>query len=169
MQPSDEEVEQLRKEQLAQERERRTFDSIQQVNRAEQQAIREQQLQQTEPQTTEVIGTDVSAQYQDKSNMYGSFGHSGEGTEEFITVENDLMKLIFSTKGGRVYSAELKNYQTYDSIPLILFNADTAVFGFNFFSKNKHLNTNDLYFQAEIPAKYQHWQMCIAEFVSRER
>ena len=153
MQPTDEELEQQRLEQVAQERERRIFDSIQQVNRVQQQAIRDQQ--QAEQQPAEVIAAGTSSQYSQKTDEYGSFAHSGEGTEEFITVESDVLKLVFSTKGGRILSAELKNYKTFDSLPLILFDADTAMFGFNFFSKNKHLNTNDLYFRAEISNDYQ--------------
>ncbi|MEN8224046.1 MAG: membrane protein insertase YidC, partial [Bacteroidota bacterium] len=134
------------------ERKRRISDSINEVNRAEQAAIREQQ--QAEQPASEVIPVDSSSQYQMLNEKYGAFGHSGEGTEEFITVENDLMKLLFSSKGGRIYSVELKEYKTYDSLPLILFNADTARFGFNFFSKNKHLNTNELYFQASLPESH---------------
>jgi len=150
MQPTEEEIEQQRQEQLAKERDRRIFDSIQEVNRAEQQALREQQ--QAEVQDVEPLNVDSSSLFQQLSMEFGAFGHSGAGEEEFITVETDLLKLIFSTKGGRVYSAELKKYKTYDSLPLILFNSDTARFGYNFFSRNRHLNTNDLYFRAELPS-----------------
>lgn len=149
MQPSEEELEQQRQEQIAKERERRVFDSIQEVNRAEQQAIRDQQ--QAEQSPAEVIPAESGSQYQDLSTKYGGFAHSGQGAEEYITVESDLLKLIFSTKGGKIASVELKEYKTYDSLPLILFNADTARFGFNFFSRNHPLNTNDLIFQAELP------------------
>src|SRR5687768_9397980 len=41
------------------------------------------------------------------------FAASGEGKEEFITVENELMKVNFSTRGGKVHSVELKKYKTY--------------------------------------------------------
>jgi YidC/Oxa1 family membrane protein insertase len=41
----------------------------------------------------------------------------------------------------------LKEYSTHDSKPLILFDGDSTVFGFNFFTAgNKAIRTNDLYF-----------------------
>ena len=58
------------------------------------------------------------------------------------------LELKISPKGGRVYSARLKDYRTYDSLPLILFSGDSTVFGFNFFTAdNKAVRTNDLYFR----------------------
>ncbi|MEN8224924.1 MAG: hypothetical protein ABFS05_06135, partial [Bacteroidota bacterium] len=56
MQPSEEELEQQRQEQVAKERKRRISDSINEVNRAEQAAIREQQ--QAEQPAPEVIPVD---------------------------------------------------------------------------------------------------------------
>jgi YidC/Oxa1 family membrane protein insertase len=42
----------------------------------------------------------------------------------------------------------MKDYRTYDSLPLILFSGDSTVFGFNFFtSDNKAVQTNNLYFK----------------------
>lgn len=146
MQPSEEELEQQRQEQIAREKERRLNDSINEVRKiAREAAIEEQQAIKEE---VEIIPGDSASLYQEQSSKYGIFGLSGEGKQEFITVENDLMKLNFSTKGGRVYSVELKEYKTFDSLPLILFNADSARFGYNFYSGNIHLNTNDLFFRA---------------------
>jgi YidC/Oxa1 family membrane protein insertase len=59
-----------------------------------------------------------------------------------------LLELKIALKGGRVYSAKLKKYKTHDSRPLILFNGDSTVFGFNFFTvDNKAVMTNNLYFK----------------------
>ena len=64
-----------------------------------------------------------------------------------------LLKIIRSSlkyrcKGGRVYSARLKDYKTFDALPLILFSGDSTVFGFNFFTAdNKAVQTNNLYFK----------------------
>ncbi len=42
----------------------------------------------------------------------------------------------------------LKDYRTYDSLPLILFSGDSTVFGFNFYTvDNKAIQTNNLYFK----------------------
>ena len=77
----------------------------------------------------------------------GVFSAALEGEEDFITLENNLLELKISLKGGRVYSARLKEFVTHDSKPLILFSGDSTVFGFNFFTAdNKAIQTNDLYF-----------------------
>ena len=81
------------------------------------------------------------------SGRYGAFGASVYGDTDMITLENNKIELKISPKGGRVFSAHLKDYRTYDSLPLILFTGDSTVFGFNFYtSDNKAVQTNDLYF-----------------------
>ncbi|MGD0341538.1 MAG: membrane protein insertase YidC, partial [Bacteroidales bacterium] len=96
-------------------------------------------------------GTDsLSVQPGEKEdvNQYGAFAISAKGENEFITLENNKIRLKISTKGGRVYSALLKDYKTYDSLPLILFSGDSTVFGFNFFTvDNKAVRTNNLFFK----------------------
>jgi YidC/Oxa1 family membrane protein insertase len=82
------------------------------------------------------------------SGKYGVFGGSTKGDTGLITIENNKLELKISLKGGRVYSARLKDYRTYDSLPLILFSGDSTVFGFNFFTAdNKAIQTNELYFK----------------------
>jgi YidC/Oxa1 family membrane protein insertase len=80
-------------------------------------------------------------------SQFGIFAGAVKGKDEFITLENDKVELKISLKGGRVYSARLKDYITHDSLPLILFSGDSTIFGFNFFtSDNKVVQTNYLYF-----------------------
>jgi YidC/Oxa1 family membrane protein insertase len=77
----------------------------------------------------------------------GVFSKAAKGINEFITLENNKLKLIISLKGGKVYSAALKTYKYSDAKPLILFTGDSTLFGFNFFtSDNKAVQTNNLYF-----------------------
>lgn len=81
-------------------------------------------------------------------NEYGVFASSASGENEFITLENNKIELKISLKGGRVFSARLKEYRTHDSLPLILFSGDSTVFGFNFFTTdNRAVQTNNLYFK----------------------
>jgi len=81
-------------------------------------------------------------------NQYGVFAQAAIGENEFITLENNKVELKISLKGGRVYSARLKDYKTFDAKPLILFSGDSTVFGFNFFtSDNKAVQTNNLFFK----------------------
>src|SRR5664280_100529 len=82
------------------------------------------------------------------ANQYGAFAIAAKGDNEFITLENNKIQLKISTKGGRIYSALLKDYKTYDSLPLILFSGDSTIFGFNFFTvDNKAVRTNNLFFK----------------------
>lgn len=76
----------------------------------------------------------------------GSFSNSTTGTNDLFVVENDLLKLTFSSLGGRIFAAELKNTFTFDKKPLILFSGDTNQFGFNFTSDRQLVETNKLYF-----------------------
>ena len=81
-----------------------------------------------------------------KKDQLGVFSSGAEGKKEFIILENDLIKLIISKKGGRPYSVQLKQYQTHDSLPLILFNGDSTIFGITFNAQNRIINTNELFF-----------------------
>ena len=82
------------------------------------------------------------------ADSFGGFSASSTGVEKFYTLENKLVKLTFSNKGGRIYSAQLKKYQTHDSLPLILFNAEESSMGFTLVTNNNRvLNTSELYFE----------------------
>ncbi|MCF6366320.1 MAG: membrane protein insertase YidC [Bacteroidales bacterium] len=78
---------------------------------------------------------------------YGVFANSVNGKEEFITLENQLIKIKFTTKGAYPYFAQLKNFQTYDSLPLILFDNNENQFDLSFSGKNIRINTSGLYFE----------------------
>jgi len=82
------------------------------------------------------------------SSRFGVFGGAVTGDTGMIVLENNKLELKISPRGGRVFSARLKDYRTHDSLPLILFSGDSTVFGFNFYTvDNKAVLTNDLYFK----------------------
>ena len=81
-----------------------------------------------------------------RTTDYGVYSSSLEGENEFYTIENDRVKLTLSRLGGKPYSVQLKEYQTYDSLPLMLFEGEKNQFGLEFFSDGKTIHTNDLYF-----------------------
>ena len=82
------------------------------------------------------------------SSQFGVFAASAVGDTGLITIENNKLELKISPKGGRVFSARIKDYRTFDSRPLILFSGDSTVFGFNFYTAdNKAVRTNDLFFK----------------------
>jgi YidC/Oxa1 family membrane protein insertase len=81
------------------------------------------------------------------AGQYGMFASAAVGNNEYITLENKLIKVVLSSKGGRVYSVELKDYKTFDNKPLVLFNGEFNKFGFTFTNNNRIYNTNDLFFE----------------------
>ncbi|MGZ2368595.1 membrane protein insertase YidC [Ancylomarina sp. YFZ004] len=80
---------------------------------------------------------------------FGVFSSAAAQKEEFITLENKLVKIKVSNKGGRIYSVQLKDYQTHDSLPLILWEGDKNRFGMNFYADNKSIDTQDLFFSTD--------------------
>ena len=128
---------------------KRKQDSIAQVEAAQQKQVEAQaQIKKIEggaSDSTLMENTSVETN-QNLADQYGAFGQSASGDEKFITLENNLVKIKLSTKGGKVYSVELKDYETYDSLPLMLFKGQDNLFGLNFFSQNRSINTNNLYF-----------------------
>ena len=86
-------------------------------------------------------------QYNALRDKYGVFASATMGEEKTITIENQLQKLTFSTKGGFLKQVELKDYSTYDSLPLISFDPETSMFDLSFFSQNRIVNTSQFYFQ----------------------
>jgi len=83
-------------------------------------------------------------------SLYGVFSDAAKGTEHFITLENNLMKIRVSTKGGKIYSVELKGYKRFNGEPLILFEGDKNRFGLNFFSQNKSIQTDQFFFVPSV-------------------
>ena len=138
MTPSKEEIE----------RQKRYNDSIYLVNRARyiEDSIRFAEAQ----KEAENIG------YQEDNNAeisnavirdkYGVFTTVATGDEQVFTVENDVLKMTLTSKGAYVKTVELKDYKTWDSLPLIGFDEKTTKFNLSFFASNRNINTIDLYF-----------------------
>jgi YidC/Oxa1 family membrane protein insertase len=80
-------------------------------------------------------------------NLYGDFYVSAAGEEKFITLENNLIKLTLSTKGGSVHSVELKNYKRYDTSKLFLIEGGKSEQNLNFFAQNRNIKTDQLFFK----------------------
>ncbi len=91
--------------------------------------------------------------FSDLQNKYDVFANAAIGDEQLYIIENDLVKIEVSNKGGHIKTIELKDYQTYDSLPVILFNPETSKFGLSFFSHNRIINTENFYFTPDEFAK----------------
>jgi YidC/Oxa1 family membrane protein insertase len=106
----------------------------------------------SEPGQGQVI--DQQASVEQNISLFGAFAEGASGEKKFITLENDRIIMRVSTLGGRIYSVQLKDYQTHDSLPLILFNGDSTVFGMKFFAQNRSINTNELFFTPDTDENY---------------
>ena len=80
-------------------------------------------------------------------DKYGVFTTMAKGEEKVYTIENDVMIMTLTSKGGFVKTVELKDYKTWDSLPLIGFDENTSKFNLSFFASNRNVNTIDLYFE----------------------
>jgi YidC/Oxa1 family membrane protein insertase len=81
----------------------------------------------------------------------GQFSNAGAGKDTFYTIENDRFRLNILSKGGKIGKVELKDYLTWDKKPLVLMDGDSLSFGISFFSNNRTINTNRLYFVPHWP------------------
>lgn len=99
---------------------------------------------------TEASTLNDSARAAMEADRLGTFAAAATGKSEDITLENAVLKLTLSTKGGRIKTAELKKYKTFDGRPVRLFQSDSTRFGLNFFSQNRNISTNDLYFTPQL-------------------
>ena len=146
------------KEELA--RQQHVQDSIRQARIAEMQldSIRAAELQRANDSLTAIQNLMQSdtivdsaflaqAQYNAMRDKFGVFASAATGSEQTFTVENQLQRLTFSTKGGFLKQVELKEYKTFDSLPLISFDPETAVFDLAFFSQNRTINSSQFYFK----------------------
>lgn len=111
--------------------------------------VREQQAAAAEAaaKASEIGGVDVDRQLRDD---FGVFASAASGEEKEYVIENNVIKLRFSSKGAYVKEVNLKDYQTYDSLPLIDFDKNTTKFNLEFFASNLPINSQDLCFTPYI-------------------
>ena len=77
------------------------------------------------------------------------FFNAMHGTDSKVSIQNSVAEITFTTKGGRVYSAILKEYKGQDKTnPVVLFDGDDATMSFNFYNKQGAIQTKDYYFEA---------------------
>ncbi|WP_339840707.1 membrane protein insertase YidC [uncultured Maribacter sp.] len=87
------------------------------------------------------------ANYQGRLGAFGFTKPSNATT----TLENDVLFLKISNKGGQIIEAKMKKFVTYDSIPVYLVKDGNASFGLDFSTAdNRVLNTQDLYFEPSL-------------------
>lgn len=80
-------------------------------------------------------------------SLYGMFAGAAAGEDQVYLIETDIYKIGVSRKGGKIVYVELKEYKTWDSLPLVLIDSDTSVFGFTFLAGTRSYSTNQFYFE----------------------
>ena len=151
MQPSKEEIAEQHRIQdsiIQARREAAILDSIRFAE--EQQRLSAQAEQEAEALSTMDSMDLAMRELQKSKDKFGVFATASKGEERYWIIENELQRFVISSKGGFLKEVELKNYKTYDSLPLISFDPETALFDLSFFSNNRIINTSQLYFQPYV-------------------
>ena len=109
----------------------------------------------------EVNGMTDSLRQAKFGGSFGAFAGAAVGTEEQVTVENDLMIVTLSTKGGNIDRVELKEYAkiienedgSEEKLPLYLLENERNRFDYTIPTvgvSGEGVKTSDLYFTPEI-------------------
>lgn len=147
--PSEEERQEMQRRQ----------DSIVSARQADQERIREAEratdtIQQIEGelQTAENVASPQQDSIREAAirDRMGFFASSAKGDSDLITLESDIMRIKLSRQGGHIQSVELKEFQSWEKKPLILFAGDDNVFNIQFYSANRLISTSDLFFEPEV-------------------
>ena len=126
---------------------------------AKQQAEREAAAIQGNSASTEAVDYTQSAQAIQDINPTDSSAvaayKSSMGAFSFTSIvpgntllENDVLRVEVSHKGGQLVLAQNKKYNTYDSVPVYLIKDGNATFNISFTTQdNRIIQTKDLYFE----------------------
>lgn len=140
-QPSKEEIERRQRIQDLIAQVNRQRDSLLKIKHAESEEIAEVEKRE--------VDTTLSQEQLALENLdrLGVFASSATGASEEYLIENEHLRIWISNVGGKIINVELKEYKTFDSLPLVLFNNDDLIFGYTFFANSRRINTDKLYFQ----------------------
>ncbi len=99
--------------------------------------------------TLAIMKDSVNAEVLRKVQSAGVFQDSVNESEQLSVVENEVLKISFSNKGGQPKMVELKKYKTYDNKPVVLMTGSFNKISYAINSGNQHTaQTSDLTFTA---------------------
>ena len=138
------------KEELAERQRVQDSISLARIAEAEAQQLAEELILQQQEKTSSDASTVDPEELQARLQAtYGTFATAAKGEEQWITLQNDHLRLTLSTHGGGIERAELLDYHSSgDSInPLCLFRGDEASWALTLITTNNRiLQTSNLYF-----------------------
>ena len=140
--PSEEEIAQQRKEQVRQD----SLARVEEARKAEE-AARSVKKVENDSITTSQTLIDSTAQdtnYQE-DHVFGPFDMAKKGEDKDIVIQTEKYKIKVSKKSGSITYAQVENYVTYDTTPLILFDKNSQQF--NLILNDFGIGTKDLYFK----------------------
>lgn len=103
--------------------------------------------------TVETVNDSISRL--ENQQKYGVFAQASQGEEKEITLENNLVRIVFSTKGGIVKAVELKEFKTYQKKPLILFDQESNDFSYLIDLNGKEIDLAELYYNTDASTNIQ--------------
>lgn len=106
------------------------------------------ELSSIQPLSPQVMGraaAAVKARLRDLS-QYRGFARYLQGTDTSVKLENDLIEVDLSTKGGMIARAELKKYDSYRGGNVVVCNKDNDNYSFILNSTDREFDTRDFYF-----------------------
>lgn len=103
-----------------------------------------------EVDTTGSAGADSSEMAMEDELLrakYGALASASKGSQSYLEVETELLRIKFSNKGGMPATVELKNFSSYDSLPLYVMHDELSKMGYEFtYPSLGNFNTGDFYF-----------------------
>ncbi|KYG73224.1 membrane protein insertase YidC [Roseivirga echinicomitans] len=111
----------------------------------EQAAVTTPQEEASQEETNTPLPEAIATDYTDK---YGVFAAGAQGEATDLTIENEVAKFTFSSKGGIIKSVELKDFKTWDGRPLMLIDEASTSQSLTLQTVKGNINIADLYFKA---------------------
>jgi YidC/Oxa1 family membrane protein insertase len=96
---------------------------------------------------------DSDARMERLNNEFGDFAFAAtlpSWNDETTVLENDLLTLMISNKGGYIVSAELKNETQYLGAPVYLIRDGNSGLDLKFQAQNRLISTAEMYFEPSL-------------------
>ncbi len=123
-------------------------------NKPSQEELAKRKAQQEQQANQATANTQNNALATIQPTDLGNFAYSAtlpSAKNDVTILENKNLKLTISNRGGQLKEVLLKEFKTYDSLPVYLVKDWNATFSLNFTTaQDKKLNTKDLYFEPTI-------------------
>ena len=112
----------------------------------------------------------VDAELRNRLGVF-AYGASLPSAREGETVlENELVRIKVANQGGQISEILLKNYQTFNKLPLYLVRDNNASFNISFATQdNRNLQTKDLFFEPTLSSNGENQVLSMKLKVAADR